>query len=81
MFIGSPPGPGAAEARAGDRVRSLRRLDVDDPVAGEELLRLGERAVGDLGRAALAGAHDARLPGRSQPLGADELAVVASALR
>ena len=74
MFSGTPPWPGAADARRGDRVGALGRLDVDDPVAGEELLGLGERAVGDLGRAVLAGAHDPRLLGRGQPLGADQLA-------
>ena len=45
----------------GDLVGALGVSHVDDPVAGEKLLGLGERAVGHLGRAALAGAHDPRL--------------------
>ena len=53
---------------------------VDDPEAGEKLLRLGERAVGHLGRAALPRAHDPRLFRRGQTLGADELAGVGQLL-
>ncbi len=47
---------GATRARrgrrpAGDGVGTLGGLDVDEPVAHEKLLGLGERAVGHLGRA------------------------------
>ena len=48
-----------------DLVRALRAFDVDDPVAGEELLRLRKHAVGDR-LAVLAGADDA-WPGRARP--------------
>ena len=73
MFSGAPPGPGAADASAAICVRALGALDVDDPVAGEELLRLREHAVGDR-LAVLAGAHELGLIGARQALGRDQLA-------
>ena len=51
--------------RSRRRARSLSH--VHDPVAREELLGFGERAVGDLGRAVLSCADDARLSGRASP--------------
>ena len=56
MFSGVPPRPGRGGRLGGDLVGALGALDVDDPVAGEELLRLGEHAVGDR-LAVLPGAH------------------------
>src|SRR5262249_2495725 len=57
----------------GDRVGALGAVDVDDPVAGEELLRLRENAVGDR-LPVLAGAHSLRLIRPREALGGDELA-------
>ena len=52
----------------GDLVGPLGALDVDDPVAGEELLGLGERTVGDLGRARLCRrARSAPAPAAASP--------------
>ena len=79
MLSGSPPGPGAADALAAICVGALGALDVDDPVAGEELLGLGEHAVGDR-PAVLAGAHELGLVGAGQALGGDELARLAELL-
>jgi hypothetical protein len=49
------------------------RRDIDDPVAREELLRLGERTVGHLGLALVVRAHDASGGGRREALRVDEL--------
>ena len=45
-WIGSPPGPGAADSSPGELDRAVPGLHVDDHPAGDEVLRLGERAVG-----------------------------------
>ena len=54
---GRRPGPGTAESLRGDLERARLRLDVDDLVAGEPLLELLERPVGDDRRGAVGG-HD-----------------------
>ncbi len=78
MLIGTPPLPGAAETRAAICVGPLGALDVDDPEAGQELLRLGERAVGDFRLARLGRRpHHPRLLGQRQPLRVDQLAALA----
>ena len=47
MFSGLPPGPGAVDASAAIAYARSGLSTSIDPVAGEELLRLGEHAVGD----------------------------------
>ena len=64
----------------GDLVGALRALDIDDPVAGEEFFRFGERSVGDFGRAVLAGPNDSRLSRRREPFGAHQLTGIAELL-
>ena len=46
MFSGTPPRPGAAEMQAAISMTRSGLLHVDQPVAGQELLGLGKRAVG-----------------------------------
>ena len=62
--VATPPGPGTAEIFAGDLDRTLLRLDVDDLVAGEPLLELLERPVGDHGRGGAVGRDDLGQVGR-----------------
>ena len=50
-WIGTPFRPGRRRRPGGDLDRAVERLDVDQPVAGEQLLRLRVRAVGDDRRA------------------------------
>ena len=72
--IGTPFGPGAADACAAISMRPIERLDVDHPVAGEQLLGLGVRAVGDHRRADAVGHHELGLLGSGETLGVDQLA-------
>ncbi len=67
MLSGAPPGPGAAEASRGDLVGALGALDVDDPVAGQELLRLREQAVGDRACRPCRRARASPAPGPARP--------------
>ena len=79
--IGTPFGPGAADAWAAISSARSRRLDVDEPVAGEQLLGLGVGAVGDH-RGAGAVRHDElRLVGPGQALRVDQLAALEELLR
>src|SRR6476659_1168465 len=57
----------------GNLHRALRAVDVDDPVSGEELLRLGEYAVGDR-FAVLSCTHELGLVGRREPFCTHQLA-------
>ena len=71
MFSGLPPGPGAADAGR-DGIGALGGVDIDDPVAGQELLAFGEDTVGN-GRAVLTGADEPGLVGEGKALGCHEL--------
>src|SRR5580704_797266 len=56
-----------------DGVGALGRVDVDDPVAGKKLLRLGKYSVRDR-LTILPGPHQLRLIGKCQALGRNQLA-------
>src|ERR1017187_3536718 len=71
---GLSSGPRRGRRLTGDGIRTLRVLDVDDPIAHEELLELGERAVRHFRSAFALRANDACLPRRSKALRAEELA-------
>ena len=71
-WIGSPPAPGAADSSPGQLEGAVVAVDVDHHPAGDEVLGLGERTVGDR-RAALAVVPDERPLGRER-LTVDELA-------
>ena len=74
MFSGLPPGPGR-RGFPGDLIGSLGTMDVDDPVAGEEFLRLRKHAIGHRS-AVVAGPHEPGLARSGQVLAADQLASV-----
>src|ERR1700733_11360904 len=69
-----PAGTGGGRRLASDGIRALRVLDVDDPVAHEELLGLGEGAVRYLGCTFTLRADDACLAGRREAFRRRELA-------
>ena len=56
------------------------RLDVHDPVAGEQLLGLGEQAVGDHRGADSVRHHELGQLGSGQPLGVDQLTALGELL-
>ena len=74
--IGTPFGPGRRRGLGRDLDGPLGRLDVHQPVAGQQLLGLGERAVGDHRSADPVRHHELGLLGPGQPLGVDQLAAL-----
>ena len=66
--------PGNGRDLAGDLDRPRLGLHVDDLVAGDPLLELLERAVGDHGRRDAVEGHDLRQVGSREDLRLDELA-------
>ena len=67
MFIGAPPLPGAADARAANSyARSL--LSHRQSKSRQETLSPRDRPVGDFGRASLVGTDDSRFFGAAETL-------------
>src|SRR5580704_11399776 len=65
---GLPAGTRGRRHFCRDRVSSLRRLDIDNPIPRQKFLALRKYAVGD-GQAILTGAHQLSLIGKRQTFG------------
>src|SRR5688500_7664061 len=75
----STTGPRSRGGLRGELVRPLGTVDLDDPVAGEELLRLRKGSIGHRGTI-LSRAHQLRLSRRGQALAVHPLASVGELL-